>query len=44
MVFQLAFEHPNGHELEKANRANIELNKGVEAEHLKPLYGDFITL
>jgi hypothetical protein len=33
----IVFKHPSGHELEKANRANIEFNKGVEAGHLKTL-------
>ena len=33
----IVFEHPSGHELEKANRANIEFNKGVEAGHLRTL-------
>jgi hypothetical protein len=27
----IVFKHPTGHELEKANKANIEFNKGVEA-------------
>jgi hypothetical protein len=27
----IVFKHSSGHELEKANRANIEFNKGVEA-------------
>jgi hypothetical protein len=27
----VVFQHPSGHELEKANRANIEFNRGVEA-------------
>ncbi len=31
----IVFKHPSGHELEKANRANIEFNKGVEAGHLR---------
>jgi hypothetical protein len=31
----VVFQHPSGHELEKANRANIEFNRGVEAGHLK---------
>jgi hypothetical protein len=33
----VVFKHPSGHELEKANRANIEFNKGVEAGHLRTL-------
>jgi hypothetical protein len=33
----IVFKHPTGHELEKANRANIEFNKGVEAGHLRTL-------
>jgi hypothetical protein len=33
----IVFKHPSGHELEKANRANIEFNKGVEAGHLRTL-------
>jgi hypothetical protein len=31
------FKHPSGHELEKANRVNIEFNKGVEAGHAMSL-------
>ena len=31
----IVFKHPSGHELEKANRANIEFNKGVDAGHLR---------
>jgi hypothetical protein len=31
------FKHPSGHELEKANRDNIEFNKGVAAGHLRTL-------
>jgi hypothetical protein len=31
----VVFKHPSGHELEKADRANIEFNRGVEAGHLK---------
>jgi len=30
----IVFKHPSGHELEKADRANIEFNRGVEAGHL----------
>jgi hypothetical protein len=33
----VVFKHPIGHELEKANRANIEFNKRVEAGHLRTL-------
>lgn len=33
----IVFKHLSGHELEKANRANIEFNKGVEAGHLRTL-------
>jgi hypothetical protein len=33
----VVFQHPSGHELEKANRANIEFNRGVEAGHLRTL-------
>ena len=33
----IVFKHPSGHELERANRANIEFNKGVEAGHLRTL-------
>jgi hypothetical protein len=33
----IVFKHPSGHELEKANKANIEFNKGVEAGHLRTL-------
>jgi hypothetical protein len=33
----IVFKHPSGHELEKANRANIEFNKGVEAGQLRTL-------
>jgi hypothetical protein len=33
----IVFKHPSGHELERANRANIEFNKGVEAGHQRTL-------
>ncbi|MGB8934014.1 MAG: hypothetical protein WCC17_02770 [Candidatus Nitrosopolaris sp.] len=33
----IVFKHPSGHELEKANKANIEFNKGVETGHLRTL-------
>jgi hypothetical protein len=33
----IVFKHLSCHELEKANRANIEFNKGVEAGHLRTL-------
>jgi len=33
----MVFKHPSGHELEKANGANIEFNKDVEAGHLRTL-------
>jgi hypothetical protein len=33
----VVFKHPSGHELEKANKANIEFNKGVEAGSILPI-------
>ena len=37
----IVFKHPSGQELEKANRANIEFNEGVEAGHLRNLTFNF---
>jgi hypothetical protein len=33
----IVFKHPSGHELEKANKDNIQFNRGVEAGHMRTL-------